>query len=502
MIQEEFIMKKLIGLMLVLCLIFSFAADAFAAGRPKITKQPETATTKKGKAVFSITVTGTVDSYTWYFTDPSTDETISGQKLQKSKRFKGLKITGYNGKKMTLSKVPDAMHGWQVYCHVNGNGYKMDSDTVFLYIAGMDVPAADPDTSPADTGKDELPDEKEIPASSSADDDMPDEPDDDMPEESVPGDSSESGDDIIPYTLEEDMSGEPEDILPAEPDDAVPDEPDDYAPADETDIAADVQDTSVGSDTDTSADTVIVTANAKVLRMLDDSGSNPVGEPSSRLELKRGGSVIVQSIDSVIGWTIGDTRFEPSSSIFEFRVLNLAQNMSVDIMTQSTPDDMIETAPDDLSADLPDESDEPDIDPFIDAAEDNDSDMIAADEFGDNDPVAESADPSYPSDIPSEPEDSQDPVTSAETPVVLTQSSDNTGLCRIVCTGCTFTYLSGGLRSATEGEVPSGARISVIADNDSAAAVGYRINGGEAGHIGVTSFRIIVNGDMTITAGR
>ena len=176
--------------------------------------------------------------------------------------------------------------------------------------------------------------------------------------------------------------------------------------------------------------------------------------------------------------------------------------MSVDIMTQSTPDDMIETAPDDLSADLPDESDEPDIDPFIDAAEDNDSDMIAADEFGDNDPVAESADPSYPSDIPSEPEDSQDPVTSAETPVVLTQSSDNTGLCRIVCTGCTFTYLSGGLRSVTEGEVPSGARISVIADNDSAAAVGYRINGGEAGHIGVTSFRIIVNGDMTITAGR
>ena len=182
------------------------------------------------------------------------------------------------------------------------------------------------------------------------------------------------------------MSGEPEDILPAEPDDAVPDEPDDYAPADETDIAADVQDTPVGTDTDTSADTVIVTANAKVLRILDDSGSNPVGEPSSRLELKRGGSVIVQSIDSVIGWTIGDTRFEPSSSIFEFRVLNLAQNMSVDIMTQSTPDDMIETAPDDLSADLPDESDEPDIDPFIDAAEDNDSDMIAADEFGDKDP--------------------------------------------------------------------------------------------------------------------
>lgn len=498
-------MKKLIGLMLVLCLIFSFAADAFAAGRPKITKQPETATTKKGKAVFSITVTGTVDSYTWYFTDPSTDETISGQKLQKSKRFKGLKITGYNGKKMTLSKVPDAMHGWQVYCHVNGNGYKMDSDTVFLYVAGMDVPAADPDTVPVDTGKDEQPDEKEIPASSSADDDMPDEPDDDMPGDSVPGDSSESDDDIIPYTPEEDMSGEPEDIIPAEPEADDPDEPFDYAPADETDVAANVQDTPVGTDTVIGTDKVVVTANAKVLRMLDDSGSNPVGEPSSRLELKRGGSVIVQSIDSVIGWTIGDTRFEPSSSIFEFRVLNLAQDMSVDIMTQSTPDDMIETAWDDLSADLPDESKEPDIDPFIDASAEDDIDMTApvsdAADF-----AAESEDSSYPSDIPldipSEPEENQDPVTSAETPVALTQSSDNTGLCKIVCTGCTFTYLSGGLRSVTEGEVPSGARISVIADNDSAAAVGYRINGGEAGHIGVTSFRIIVSGDMTITAGR
>ena len=40
-------MKKIIGLVLVFVLVFAVAANALAAGRPKITKQPETATTNK-----------------------------------------------------------------------------------------------------------------------------------------------------------------------------------------------------------------------------------------------------------------------------------------------------------------------------------------------------------------------------------------------------------------------------------------------------------------------
>lgn len=40
-------MKKLLGIILTLCLVLTLAADAFAASKPEITKQPETATTSK-----------------------------------------------------------------------------------------------------------------------------------------------------------------------------------------------------------------------------------------------------------------------------------------------------------------------------------------------------------------------------------------------------------------------------------------------------------------------
>ena len=73
-------MKKLLGIVLTLCLVLTLAADAFAASKPEITKQPETATTsKKGAVSFSISVKGTVSSYTWYFVNPETGDKISGK---------------------------------------------------------------------------------------------------------------------------------------------------------------------------------------------------------------------------------------------------------------------------------------------------------------------------------------------------------------------------------------------------------------------------------------
>ena len=73
-------MKKLLGIILTLCLVLTLAADAFAASKPEITKQPETATTsKKGAVSFSISVKGTVSSYTWYFVNPETGDKTRGQ---------------------------------------------------------------------------------------------------------------------------------------------------------------------------------------------------------------------------------------------------------------------------------------------------------------------------------------------------------------------------------------------------------------------------------------
>ena len=75
-------MKKIIGLVLAFCLVFSLVAGAFADSKPTITKQPETSTTsKKGAVSFSISVKGTVSSYTWYFINPATGEKVSGSQL-------------------------------------------------------------------------------------------------------------------------------------------------------------------------------------------------------------------------------------------------------------------------------------------------------------------------------------------------------------------------------------------------------------------------------------
>ena len=133
-------MKKITGVILVLCLVFLLAVDAFAAGKPAFTKQPVTSTTnKKGSVSFSVKTSGTIQSLTWYFIDPETGNSYSGKQL--SKAFKGLGVAGPNSKKITLKKVPDAMHGWTVYCHINGNGYKIDSDKVQLLVYGLEPPA-------------------------------------------------------------------------------------------------------------------------------------------------------------------------------------------------------------------------------------------------------------------------------------------------------------------------------------------------------------------------
>ena len=175
-------MKKIIGLVLVFILVFAAASDAFAGSKPKITQQPVSATVKKGGTVsFSIKTTGSVKTVTWYFVNPATDEAVTGKDLPKI--IKGLKVQKPNSKKITLSKVPESMHGWMVYAHVNGNGYKLDSDIVQLLIAGMEAPVQDqPGEEPADeeppaaagTGaEDEVPDELEIPANETPEKDQP-----------------------------------------------------------------------------------------------------------------------------------------------------------------------------------------------------------------------------------------------------------------------------------------------------------------------------------------
>ena len=137
-------MKKVIGLILVFILVFAVASGALAGSRPKITRQPETRTVKAGGTVsFSIKTTGTVKIITWYFIDPATGESYTGKQL--SGVVKGLKVQNPNSSKITLSKVPESMHGWTVYAHVNGNGYNFDSDKAQLLISGIRAECSDPE---------------------------------------------------------------------------------------------------------------------------------------------------------------------------------------------------------------------------------------------------------------------------------------------------------------------------------------------------------------------
>lgn len=138
-------MKKLISFLLVFCLVLGLTSVALAA--PKITKQPESATTdEKGTVSFSVKASD-YKGLTWRFLDPATGKETTGKKLNSV--FKKIKVANPNGQTITLKNVPEEMHGWYVYCHLTGNGFEVDSDKVLLLVSGL--PEPDGAVLPAET---------------------------------------------------------------------------------------------------------------------------------------------------------------------------------------------------------------------------------------------------------------------------------------------------------------------------------------------------------------
>lgn len=271
-------MKKILGLILVFCLLFTFTADAFAAGKPKINKQPVDGNVKNGKVSFQVKVSGSVDSYTWYLINPETNETVSAKQLKKNKTIPKLSISGENRSKLSLSKVPESMHGWSVYCHISGNGYKLDSDTVLILIPGKDVP------------------EKESPSGS----------DDSSAEPEGNTDSSDGTDD---------SGSEP---AGQQPDDAESPENTAGDPADDTENA------------ETANSVVTVSSSARVLYPLDQ----PDAKASSKLEFTGSGSFMVKSEEPISSWSVNGARFELAEPVFEFKVTNVTSSLNLDFSIQ------------------------------------------------------------------------------------------------------------------------------------------------------------------------
>ena len=96
-----------------------------------ITKQPKDAKiNEEGNAVFSIAYSGLPEKITWAFINPKNGEKVIGKKI--INRFKDVTLKGVNGKKLTISNVPEKMVGWKVYAHIKGKGVEFNSETAVI----------------------------------------------------------------------------------------------------------------------------------------------------------------------------------------------------------------------------------------------------------------------------------------------------------------------------------------------------------------------------------
>ena len=160
-----FFMRKFIAVILVLCLVLGLSSAALAAGAPKITKQPTSQTTdKNGKVTFSFRAKNynSKDSG-WRFVNPATGEEFTGPQVRDMlEEVKG-SLSVSNGKQtMTLKKVPESMHGWDVYFVLVNNGYTISTDRVKLWCYGLQQTegAATPtDSEPASAAQPATPSE-------------------------------------------------------------------------------------------------------------------------------------------------------------------------------------------------------------------------------------------------------------------------------------------------------------------------------------------------------
>ena len=264
-------MKRIVGLILVFCLVFSMIAETAAEPKWEITEQTKvTVKEKKGKAT-SITVTvkakGKGIKYQWVFVDPEdSSRTSTGKKVAKEiKELKGLVVKGATSNKLTLTKIPDALNGWSVYCHLYSNAYKLDTDPVVITLPGMEEPSAESESE----GKD-----------------------------------SESGEEAKSGKTEETAEKKSSDEEGGEDEEGegATEEPKEFT----------------------------VSANGNILYKADSMG-NPDGDAVSSLTFTGSGNVVVKSEDPFKSWTVNGVRFEPEEEISSFKMLNLSSDTSISL---------------------------------------------------------------------------------------------------------------------------------------------------------------------------
>lgn len=261
-------MKRLICSLLILALTLSCTFTALAAGRPVLSAQPETTTVDEGESATFKVKARNVEGLTWYFVNPETQEKTTARNI--GKVFQGLKVEGANKQTLTLKKVPAEMNGWSLYCQVSGNGYKVVSDTVQLFVRAKGAPA---DTS-AETPAAQTPAEPAAPAAEPAVQEAQQEP-----AAAAPSEESE-------YPLDE--MGNP----------IVPDRE------------------------------ITITAQNAKLFLLDGAG-NITGDGASSLSFVNYANFAIRADSPVQYWTINGVRYESFENVTGFKITNVTDNMDL-----------------------------------------------------------------------------------------------------------------------------------------------------------------------------
>ena len=266
-------MKKAFTLLLVFCLILSLSSAAFAAGAPKIKKQPVSQTTDKGGNVtFEFEATGFTD-VSWRFVNPETGEEWTGKQLADVITAKGFTISVANGRqKVKLTKVPEEMHGWDVYAVIsNKSGYSVNTNVVKLWCFGLEqtssaqAPVQQPEVTP--------------------------EPASGQQQEQVP-----AGDPPVVEQIPEEgqsAAGQEEDPVPAGP------------------------------------KTITVTAENLTLIPVDSRGNLLEDEAAHSLSFVGSGNVAVRSETPVKYWIVNGMRIEPMDSVNGFVLKNVTSDLTI-----------------------------------------------------------------------------------------------------------------------------------------------------------------------------
>ena len=123
--------KHIISLFLLLIMLTA-CIPAQAASAPEVITHPEPQIViEGGKCTFTASAKGDT-GITWRMQSPDGSEDFP--LTDAPKHFKGLKVSGKNSDKLTLSNIPGELDGWLVYCRYSNKADKTDTEKAFLFV--------------------------------------------------------------------------------------------------------------------------------------------------------------------------------------------------------------------------------------------------------------------------------------------------------------------------------------------------------------------------------